>query len=197
MVNGRSAISESRRLAFFSHASSRSFLRLLTALGMGPIILAFRDLVRVLVRVVIDDLSHDGCDEPELCSDLVGHCGPGERFRILVLGVDVVADPLDQDVDAGERAAPDQLPGDDPEPDLDLVQPERDNGNEMEANAEVLFQPCLHARGGVRGQVVRHDMDLPCRRAVSPPSSGKSGSSRRSGSTYARRSSRRRRCSVR
>jgi hypothetical protein len=74
-------------------------------------------------RVVIDEFLHIGRDEPDLREDLAGSRGPGERFRRRVPGVDVVADLFDQDVDAGERAAADGLPGQDSEPDLDLVQP--------------------------------------------------------------------------
>ena len=63
-----------------------------------------------LLRVVIDEFLHAGLDESDLDEDLVGGGGPGEGFRVLVPGVDVVADLFDQDVDARERAAADGVP---------------------------------------------------------------------------------------
>lgn len=107
------------------------------------------------VRVGIDEFLHIGRYEADLREDLAGGRCPGEWLRCCVPGVDVVADLLDQDVDAGERAAADGLPGQDSEPDLDLVQPRGADGCEMEVDVRVLDQPLLDLWGGVRREVVQ------------------------------------------
>jgi hypothetical protein len=70
----------------------------------------------VSVAVVVDEFPDVGGDDSDLGEDLVCGRGPGEGFRVLVPGVDVVVDLLDQDADAGEGTAADRLPGDDAEP---------------------------------------------------------------------------------
>jgi hypothetical protein len=112
------------------------------------------------VRVVVDEFLHIGRDEPDLCEDLVGGRGPGERFRGRVPGVDVVTDLLDQDVDAGECASADGLAGEGSEPNFDLVQPRGADGSEMEVDVRVLRQPLLDLGGGVRRKVVQDNMDV-------------------------------------
>lgn len=62
-------------------------------------------------------------DPADLGQDLAGCRGPDERLRVGVPGGDVVGDRPGQTGDGGEGAASDGLPGDDPEPDLDHVQP--------------------------------------------------------------------------
>src|SRR5437868_3536502 len=61
--------------------------------------------------------------------------------------VTLVADAGDQGVDRGERAAADRLAGDDPEPDLDLVQPRAADRGEVERDVRVVRQPGLDLRG--------------------------------------------------
>src|SRR6266498_1538336 len=50
--------------------------------------------------------------------------------------------------------------GDDPEPDLDLVEPARTDRGEMERDVRVALQPGGDVRGGVRGQVVQYYVDF-------------------------------------
>src|SRR4051794_37678864 len=77
--------------------------------------------------------------------------------------VDVLADLLDQDGDRGESAAPDGLTGDDAEPGLDLVDPGRADRREVEVHVWVALEPRRDLGGGVRGQVVQHDVHVGAR----------------------------------
>src|SRR5829696_656350 len=67
------------------------------------------------------------------CDDRVGVFGPDERVAALVPAVDECGDRLDQVVDGVEGAAADGLAGDDPEEDLDHVQPRPDVGVKCKA----------------------------------------------------------------
>src|SRR5262249_42339086 len=78
-----------------------------------------------LLRVVVDQALDVGLGEADLGEDLVGGGGPDERLGAGVPVGDVVADLRDQDSHEGEGAAADGLSGDDPEPDLNLVEPGR------------------------------------------------------------------------
>jgi hypothetical protein len=113
-----------------------------------------------LLRVVVDQLFDVGLDDADFGEDLAGGGGPSERFRVGVPRVDVGADLGDQDGDGGEGAASDGLAGDDPEPDLDLVQPRGSDRGEVERDVRVALQPGPDLGGVVRGQVVQDDMDL-------------------------------------
>ena len=59
------------------------------------------------------------------------------------MGVGEVVDAADQIGHAGERAAPDGLLADQPEPALDLVQPGRVGGREVQVVARAGGQPGL------------------------------------------------------
>src|SRR5437763_6528489 len=110
--------------------------------------------------VVVDELLDAGLDELDFGEDFVGRGGPGERPGVRVPVVDVVADLLDQDLDAGEGAAADRLAGDDAEPGFDLVEPGGALGGEVEPDVRVAGQPCLDLGCGVGGEVVQDDVNL-------------------------------------
>ncbi len=110
------------------------------------------------VAVVIDECADAGLGETDLGEDLVGGGGPGERLGGAVPVGDVVADLAGQGVDGGKGAAADRLAGDDPEPGLDLVDPGRADGGEVDVDMRVRVQPGGHVGGG---QVVQDDVDLP------------------------------------
>ena len=83
-----------------------------------------------LLGVVVQQLLDVGLDEPDLGKDLVGRGGPDEWFCVAVPVGNVVANPLDENLDRTERAAANRLAGDDAEPGFDLVEPGRpDRGN--------------------------------------------------------------------
>src|SRR5436305_689727 len=73
----------------------------------------------------------------------LARCAPDsqERLRTGVVGVDVAADCAGQLVDRAERAAPYRLPGDDPEEDLDHVQPGPGGRGELQRDPRILGQP--------------------------------------------------------
>jgi hypothetical protein len=66
-----------------------------------------------LPGVVVQQLLDVGLDESDLGQDLVGSGGPDERFGVAIPLGDVVADPVDEDLDRIERATANRLAGDD------------------------------------------------------------------------------------
>ncbi len=91
---------------------------------------------------------------------LVGLLGPLEGLASFVPRVDEAADGDDQLLDAGEAAPTDGLLGDDPEEDLDHVEPARAGGREVKVDPGVALQPRPHHRVGVGPVVVQHDVQV-------------------------------------
>ncbi len=77
--------------------------------------------------------------------DRVGVLGPDERFAAFVPAVDEAADGVDEFADGVEAAAADGLAGDDPEEDLDEVQPGPRRRREVQGDPRVSGQPGLDA----------------------------------------------------
>ena len=113
-----------------------------------------------LLSVIVDEFLDVGLDEAHLGEDLVGGGGPDERFGARVPVCDVVAYLLDQNFDTTEGTPADRLAGDDAKLDFDLVEPGRAHRREMKVDVRILLQPGVHLRGGVRGQVVQHHMNV-------------------------------------
>ena len=63
-------------------------------------------------------------------------------------------------LDAGEGAAADRLPGDDPEEDLDHVQPRSRGRGEVHRDSRVACEPGLHRRVFMGGVVVHDQVQL-------------------------------------
>jgi len=95
-----------------------------------------------------------------MADDLVGVLGPGERVGPVVPAVDVAGDRGFEVGNAVERAAADGLAGDDPEEDLDHVQPGPGRGGEVQVDAGVLDQPGTHVGVLVRRVVVADHVQL-------------------------------------
>lgn len=96
-----------------------------------------------LLGVVVDQLRDVGLREPDLGQDILRAHGPDERIRIGVPARDVITDLLDQHFHARKSAPADRLPGDDPEPGLDLVDLRGPLRSEMERHVRVHLQPLL------------------------------------------------------
>ena len=73
---------------------------------------------------------------------------------------DVVTYIFDQRFDAAEGATTDGLAGDNAESSLDLVEPGGAHRGKVEVDMLILFQPGLHVRSSVGGQVVQHHMNV-------------------------------------
>src|SRR3954451_9982350 len=80
--------------------------------------------------------------------DCVGVFGPHERLAAFVPAIDEGGDRLDQLPDGTERPAADGLPGDDPEEDLDEVQPRPRGRGEVQGDPRVPRQPGLFDASG-------------------------------------------------
>ena len=88
--------------------------------------------------------------------DGVGVFGPDKGLAAFVPAVDERRNRLDQVGDRVEGAAADGLAGDDPEEDLDHVQPGPAGWGEVQGDPRVAGQPGLHRRMLVRGVVVTY-----------------------------------------
>src|SRR5436309_11180256 len=95
-----------------------------------------------------------------LADDVGRLLGPNERRGMLIPGLDVAKDVLDQGTDGVERASANRLLGQDAEPGLDQVDPRSSFGGEVEVDPGTLFQPFTHRRSGVRRGVVDDDVQL-------------------------------------
>ena len=84
--------------------------------------------------------------------------GPFEGCGRLVVGGDKGVDERAQFVDAPEACSPQRLTGEDAEPDLDLIEPGRVGGGEVEVDIGVLSQPKV-LLGFVGVEVVQDHMD--------------------------------------
>jgi hypothetical protein len=111
-----------------------------------------------LLGVVVDEFLDADLDKLDLGEDLVGGGSPSERLRVGVPGGDLVTDLGEQHIDRGEGAATDRLTGDDRKSGVDLIDPRRSDGSEVELHVLVCLQPGHDVRRGVRGQVVQHHM---------------------------------------
>ncbi len=78
--------------------------------------------------------------------DVFGVLGPGEGVRAVVPGVDVVGDGGLEFFDAGERAAPDGLAGDDRRRRSRPCSARSRGGGEVQRDPRVLRQPRGHVR---------------------------------------------------
>ena len=92
--------------------------------------------------------------------DGVGVFSPDKRFAALVPAVDEPGDGFDQLADRAEGAAANGLSGDDPEEDLDHVQPGAGGRGEVQADPRVAGQPGVHGGVFVGGVVVTHEVQL-------------------------------------
>src|ERR1700678_1964437 len=81
----------------------------------------------------------------------------------VVPAVDEVLDGSDEVADAGEASAADGLAGDDPEEDLDHVEPGPGGRGEVQGDPGVPCQPGLHVGMLAGGVVTGHDVQLPAR----------------------------------
>ena len=95
--------------------------------------------------------------------DGVGGGGPQEGAGAGVVVVGEAEDPLLELGNGGEGAAADGLPGDDVEPDLDLVEQGGVGGGEMEMVAGPGGEPALDAGVLVGAVVVDHEVDIEVR----------------------------------
>ena len=92
--------------------------------------------------------------------NLVGGFGPHEWVFAPVPSVDEGADLARQIADRGEGPAPDGLSFDDPEPDLDQVQPRAGGRGEVHRDPRVRVEPVTDLGLLVGGAVVHHQMQL-------------------------------------
>ena len=95
--------------------------------------------------------------------DGVGSGGPQEGPGPGVVVVGEAEDPLLELGDGGEGAAADGLPGDDVEPNLDLVEPGGIGGGEVEMVARPVGEPALDAGMLVGAVVVDDEVDIEVR----------------------------------
>src|SRR6202035_1250420 len=89
-----------------------------------------------------------------------GGLGPGEWLRVGVPVLDPGADVGFEGLHALVHAAADHLIGQEAEPPLDLVDPGRAGGREVQAEPGMAGQPGLDDRGFVRGEVVADQVHL-------------------------------------
>jgi len=92
--------------------------------------------------------------------DRVGRGGPLERLAVCVVVGDEVIDALYELFDAGERAAADDLVGNQREEPFDLVEPGAVGRDEVHVPARSRRQPCLDLRMAVGGVVVGNAVDV-------------------------------------
>lgn len=91
----------------------------------------------------------------------------GEGAGMEVVVMDEGVDALDELFNGGEGAAPDRLLGNVAEPALDLIEPGRGGGREVDVVARTLGEPSANLRVLVGGVVVDDQMQLQrCRHAV-------------------------------
>lgn len=92
--------------------------------------------------------------------DVVGGLGPFEWLWIGVVMTDEVHNVCAQSVDAAIDAAPDLFVGDEREEALDLIEPGRTCGREMDMPARPFDEPVSDQWGLVGGVVVHDEMDI-------------------------------------
>ena len=92
--------------------------------------------------------------------DVIGGLGPFEGLGVGVVMTDEVHDVGAQSLDAAIDAAPDLLVGDEREEALDLIEPGRTGGREMDMPARPFGEPVADQWGFVRGVVVHDEMDI-------------------------------------
>src|SRR6516225_10887371 len=92
--------------------------------------------------------------------DIVGGLGPCEWLGIGVVMTDEVHNVGAQSLDAAIDASPDLFVGDEGEEALDLIEPGRAGGREMDMPARPFGEPVADQRGLVRGVVVHDEMDI-------------------------------------
>ena len=80
-----------------------------------------------------------------------------------VIGVGEGSDLVDELADGGEGAAPDRFLGDDVEPDLDLVEPGRIGGSEMDMVAGPCSEPALDFNVFMGAVIVDDEVDIEVR----------------------------------
>ena len=98
----------------------------------------------------------DGSGTLDLFQDVGGLCGPDKGLGILVVTVDVLADGLDQFLDAAKSAAAEPVFGQVAEEAFHHVQPRAAGGREVHVETRMASEPALHLRMLV-GRVVVHD----------------------------------------
>src|SRR3989442_13605126 len=86
--------------------------------------------------------------------------GPYERGRMTVPVGDVGLDVANQGADRVERATPDGLAGEDPEPGFHQVEPGRALRGEGKMDRGMLVKPGTNRLRRMRGRVVEHDVQL-------------------------------------
>ena len=96
----------------------------------------------------------------DLFQDVGGLCGPDEGLGMLVVMVDVLADGLDQFLDAAEDAAAESVLGQVAEEAFHHVQPRAAGGREVHVETRMASEPALHLRMFVRRVVVDDHVDL-------------------------------------
>jgi hypothetical protein len=96
----------------------------------------------------------------QLFKDGVSGGGPLERLAVCVVRGDKVIDALHKLFDAGERASPNGLVGDQREKALDLVEPGAVGRDEVHVPAWPCRQPRLDLRMAVRGVVIDDAVDV-------------------------------------
>ena len=88
--------------------------------------------------------------------------GPGERFGVLIVGLDEAVDMGAQLSDGSERGASERLVGQDREPNLDLVEPGGTGWREVEVHIAMTGKPTVGLRL-MSVEIVEDDMNLPPR----------------------------------
>ena len=94
----------------------------------------------------------------ELLEDRICGGGPLERLAVRVVRRDEVVNALHKLLDAGERAAADDLVGDQRKEAFDLVEPGAVGGNEVQVPARPTCQPNLDLRMAVGSVVSRYEV---------------------------------------
>src|ERR1700712_5104708 len=86
--------------------------------------------------------------------------GPANRFRILVIALDIAANLAGQIRQRREDPAGEQVALDLAKPEFDLIQPRRVGRREVQVDAGMGLQERLYAFGFVRRQVIENRMNL-------------------------------------
>jgi hypothetical protein len=90
----------------------------------------------------------------DFSEDLIDLLHPDERFRFLIMNLDIFANRPDQFPNAGESPPANPFPRQFSEPSFDHVQPGRTRRREMEMKTRVFGQPLFDDRVGMRSIII-------------------------------------------
>ena len=102
-------------------------------------------------------LDGSGAEARHLLQDRISGLGPLEGRGVLVVGVEELMDGFLQGLHGAVSTALDLTLSEQAEPPLDLIQPGRVRGDEVDMEARTSSQPVLDGRGLVRGDVVEDE----------------------------------------